>query len=117
MKLEKFIVAAEVMVESADEARLVLGDRLVGLVYTLLQEAPGSAAMYEKCLHCHLFVEPNGEGPEFAEYIHLHRGDDADERIDESHEAKPSGFIASLDAWKVFGPSMMRERFVNKDRV
>lgn len=70
--------------------------------------------LYEKCAECHLFVEPNDQGPEFAQFIHLHRGDYADERLDETHEARPSGLKATLDTWQVYGPSAMRERFVVK---
>jgi hypothetical protein len=70
----------------------------------------------EKCAHCHLFVESNDavsveQG--FAEYIHLSRGDEADEAIEGTHEAKPSGLIATLDTWKQFGPLEMRKRFTD----
>lgn len=95
--------------------------------------------LYEKCAECHLFVEPNdanicwvcdGHGShiggkctecggtgrigDIAPYTHLHRGDVPDERLDESHEAKPSGMKATLSTWQVYGPSAMRERFVIK---
>ncbi len=69
-------------------------------------------SLYEKCRDCHLFVEPNeasGEG--IAPYVHLHRGDEADEALDGSHEPEPSGMIATLTAWQTYGPPEMRERF------
>jgi len=67
---------------------------------------------YEKCATCHLFVVLNDvEGPNIAEYVHLHRGDTADEALDETHEATPSGQIHSLDYWRQHGPAAMRERF------
>jgi hypothetical protein len=71
---------------------------------------------YEKCADCHLFVEPNDVEPvkgvdDIALYIHLHRGDEADEAIDETHEAKPSGMKANLATWKAYGPQKMKERF------
>lgn len=72
--------------------------------------------LYEKCRDCHLFVEPNDakQSPDdgLAEYIHLHRGDDADEEL-ASHEAMPSGRKANLLAWKTYGPLAMRERFTS----
>lgn len=70
--------------------------------------------LYEKCAECHLFVEPNDQplGQGFALYIHLHRGDEADEALDETHEALPSGQKANLATWKAWGPQAMRERFV-----
>lgn len=74
--------------------------------------------LYEKCALCHLFVEPNSafkdSTPEFpiAEYIHLHRGDEADEALDESHEPAPSGMRATLSVWQEFGPPEMKERFL-----
>lgn len=70
--------------------------------------------LYEKCRHCHLFVEPNPafeDLPGLAEYIHLHRGDEVDERLDEDHEAAPSGRKANLLTWQTYGPLAMRERF------
>lgn len=70
--------------------------------------------IYEKCRDCHLFVEPNPsyEGlPDIAQFIHLHRGNPADEKYDE-HEPIPSGMKANLATWRVFGPRKMRERFV-----
>ena len=77
--------------------------------------------LYEKCLHCHLFVEPNSSfkdsTPQFpiAEHEHLHRGDEADTLLDESHEAKPSGMRATLATWKEYGPLAMRQRFDDYD--
>jgi hypothetical protein len=73
--------------------------------------------LYEKCRLCHLFIAPNEpENPEVADYVHLTRGDAADELL-ETHPATPSGFKATLDTWKVFGPTAMRERFFNTDGV
>lgn len=73
--------------------------------------------LYEKCADCHLFVEPNealGEAQSgIALFIHLHRGDEADEALDESHEAKPSGMKATLATWRAYGPPKMRERFTS----
>jgi hypothetical protein len=69
--------------------------------------------LYEKCDGCHLFIEPNDEGPEFAQYVHLHRGNDADETLDQSHQAAPSGRKANLLTWKTYGPLAMRERFTS----
>lgn len=81
----------------------------------------GPEVLYEKCADCHLFVEPNDvepiEGMTFADYIHLHRGDDADNALDESHEAKPSGMLANLNTWKAYGPPEMKERFVKEYQV
>lgn len=81
-------------------------------------------SLYEKCADCHLFVEPNESAfdsdgnritaPEIAGYVHLHRGDDADEALDESHEARPSGMKATLSTWRVYGPEAMRERFTRE---
>lgn len=75
--------------------------------------------LYEKCAECHLFVEPNSShdsaDPEYAatlaEYVHLHRGDKADDELDASHEARPSGEIANLTQWRMYGPEAMRARF------
>ena len=71
--------------------------------------------LYEKCADCHLFVEPNDvdpiEGWTLAPYVHLHRGDAADEAIEETHEAKPSGMKANVATWKAYGPIAMRQRF------
>jgi hypothetical protein len=69
--------------------------------------------LYEKCQHCHLFVfENTSEGPGVAEYVHSSRGDAADDRIESTHDAEPSGLVANLATWMVFGPAEMRERFV-----
>jgi len=75
--------------------------------------------LYEKCALCHLFIEPNdsieGRNPEYeatlALYLHNHRGDEADEALDESHEATPSGMKATLATWQAYGPPEMRARF------
>lgn len=72
--------------------------------------------LYEKCQHCHLFVEVNAaysplDVPVVAQFVHSSRGDTADERL-EDHEAEPSGLLATLPTWMVYGPSAMRERFV-----
>lgn len=74
--------------------------------------------LYEKCADCHLFVEPNDVEPiegmsDIAPYIHLHRGDEADEALDETHEAKPSGMKANIATWKAYGPQAMKERFTS----
>lgn len=73
------------------------------------------ATLYQKCKDCHLFIEENyvepGNPHGYAPYVHLHRGDEADEAIDESHEATPSGMKATLDTWKACGPVEMRQRF------
>lgn len=55
----------------------------------------------------------------YAEYIHLHRGDDADEAIEATHEAKPSGMLATHETWLRFGPPAMRARYLPEtfDRV
>ena len=45
--------------------------------------------------------------------MHLHRGDEADEALDEKHEARPSGMLATLDVWRRYGPPEMRVRFVD----
>ena len=71
--------------------------------------------IYEKCRDCHLFVEPNSAytpGSLLAPYIHLARDNAADEAIENTHEAVPSGMRANLATWKVYGPVAMRERFV-----
>lgn len=76
---------------------------------------PTPPVLYQKCRDCHLFVEPNDVDVEdgIAPYVHLHRGDDADEAIEESHQAQPSGLLATLDVWKQFGPPAMRVRFTD----
>ncbi|MEO6156504.1 MAG: hypothetical protein ABIQ39_02620 [Ilumatobacteraceae bacterium] len=66
--------------------------------------------LYEKCEHCHLFVEDD-EGV----LMHLHRGDEADEAIDATHEPTLSGLFGTLDTWKRYGPPAMRARFVSDD--
>lgn len=74
-----------------------------------------SSRLYEKCQHCPLFVEVNeawhGQ-PGVARFAHSSRGDAADERIESTHDAEPSGLLATLPTWMVYGPSEMRERFV-----
>lgn len=82
----------------------------------MLLEWVDVSTLHEKCVHCHLFVEANDDDDVengAAEYVHLSRGDAADERF-EDHEAGPSGLIATLDTWRIFGPSAMRERFVTR---
>jgi hypothetical protein len=93
-----------------------LGNR-DGRVPTLASDFTPAAVMYVKCAHCHLFVEPNeahDNDATLAQYVHLHRGTPADERLDESHEAEPSPFEANLATWRVFGPPEMRERFIDQ---
>ena len=69
---------------------------------------------YEKCRECHLFIEENVDsGPDIAPFVHLTRGDAADDAIDETHEAKSSGEIHTLAYWRKNGPDKMRERFVS----
>lgn len=66
-----------------------------------------------KCGSCHLFVERQSDydiEAGFAEYIHLHRGDEEDEALDETHEACV-GETRMLSWWKVNGPSEMVARF------
>jgi hypothetical protein len=72
--------------------------------------------VYEKCQHCHLFVDKNDGQPGTAEFVHLSRGDAADERIEASHDAEPSGLKANLATWMVYGPPEMRERFITEPR-
>ena len=77
---------------------------------------PQPPVLYEKCAGCHLFVADNPAyepGLKFAELIHLHRGDDADEALDGTHEPQRSGMLATLDVWKAFGPPLMRIRFTD----
>jgi hypothetical protein len=66
---------------------------------------------------CWLFVEDNPSWEDdpavLAPYIHLHRGDDADEALDENHEAMPSMDIHPLDWWRENGPDKMKERFTD----
>jgi hypothetical protein len=69
---------------------------------------------YEKCKFCHLFIEENDdheEDPDLASHLHLSRGDAADALIEETHNATPSGHIATLDWWKINGPTEMQARF------
>ncbi len=70
---------------------------------------------YAKCAQCHLLVELNRsyeDAPEvLAKYVHLDRGDDADEELAGSHNAEPSDQVATLPTWKKIGPPAMRERF------
>lgn len=83
--------------------------------------------LHRKCAHCHLFVEEQdprdladaaADGVPLARYIHSHRGDDADEALDESHEAEPEpGPGAPLTWWKLFGPAQMRSRFIDDETV
>jgi len=76
-----------------------------------------STYFYEKCADCHLFVEPNAAVSDFdtsegiAPFDHLHRGDEADEALVWSHEARPSGMRANLATWRAYGPPEMRLRF------
>ncbi len=66
-----------------------------------------------KCGVCHLFVERQSDDDieaGFAEYIHLHRGDDADESLDDTHEAT-EGETQMLSWWMVNGPQEMLDRF------
>ena len=73
--------------------------------------------LYEKCSFCHLFVELNEDSdPDIAGFIHLTRGDDADDLIESTHDAQPSGMRATLDTWKTYGPIEMRERFYTWER-
>lgn len=71
--------------------------------------------LYEKCRHCHLFVGENDAyvpGRGIARLIHLVSDEGLDEWLDASHEPEGSGMLATLDTWRVFGPSAMRERFL-----
>lgn len=65
--------------------------------------------LYEQCNRCHLFIEHDDNG-----YAHLHRGDVADEALDESHEAEPSGKIHTLAWWRINGPQAMKDRFYRR---
>lgn len=69
--------------------------------------------MFVKCAECHLFVEKNytDGDTELAEYIHLDRGDEADEAITETHDAQPSEPARTLEYWQEFGPLEMKQRF------
>lgn len=68
-------------------------------------------ALYEKCAGCHLFIERNEVNGNVAEFVHLDRGDESDERITETHDASQSGERFTLDYWKENGPVEMRARF------
>lgn len=90
-----------------------------------------TADLYEKCKDCHLFVERNSsvsvavpwdqieddewrrlaDAQMLAPWEHLHRGDEPDTLLDESHEAWPSGQKATLSTWREFGPLPMIKRF------
>lgn len=84
--------------------------------YSILKDASyRTETYYEKCRDCHLFVDPNSAyepGSDIAEFIHLARGNAADDAIEETHDAVPSGMRANIPTWQVFGPVAMRERFV-----
>lgn len=69
--------------------------------------------LYEKCARCHLFIEENYAGEGCAPYVHLHRGDEADEALDSTHDAVPSGQRATIDEWKRVGPPAMLARFTS----
>lgn len=75
----------------------------------------GGGPTYEKCVECHLFVEENytGGNPTIAAFVHLHRGDEADEALDATHEAKPSGQVETLTTWERIGPPEMIARFTD----
>lgn len=81
----------------------------------------GSEPLYRKCISCHLFVEEQDADEValgHARYVHNHRGDDADEALDESHIAWPEpGPGAPLTWWKLYGPAAMRSRFINDETV
>lgn len=69
---------------------------------------------YEKCLDCHLFVEPNDDfenDPTLAAYLHLYGECDFCTATDDSHEAKPGGGTHPLSWWREHGPALMRARF------
>lgn len=84
-------------------------------------------SLYRKCAHCQLFVEEQDpedvaqarlDGVPIAPYVHNHRGDEPDERLDESHEAEPEpGPGAPLTWWKAWGPPAMRARFIDDETV
>lgn len=63
---------------------------------------------------CPFFIERNSdhdEDPTLAEYIHLTRGNDADDLL-EDHDAIP-GDTHTLDWWMEHGPFRVRERFTD----
>lgn len=69
---------------------------------------------HEKCADCHLFIEPNastGDGSDVAPYDHLTRGDEGDESVAGTHDARPSGQRGSLAWWRANGPAEMVARF------
>lgn len=70
-------------------------------------------ATVEKCGLCHLFIHENETygDPTLAPYLHSHRGDEADEALDATHEAQPSGQIETLATWMRIGPPQMLARF------
>ncbi len=71
-------------------------------------------SVFTKCNNCHLFVELNhGAGPDEAQWIHLSRGDDADEKIECTHDAGPGADSHPLNWWRANGPAAMRARFTN----
>ncbi|MFF3017090.1 hypothetical protein [Streptomyces sp. NPDC057939] len=75
---------------------------------------PPTEVLYERCAKCHLFIEENGSAADddlAAPYVHLDRGDEADEAVTGSHDASPSGERATLAYWRQHGPEAMRERF------
>jgi len=70
--------------------------------------------VYEKCANCHLFVEENSAfdgGEIIAPFIHLARGDDDDEAIENDHDATPSGQKRTRAWWRKNGPLPLRARF------
>lgn len=67
--------------------------------------------LYERCFSCHLFIADNHPEDERATtYIHVHRGSALDEALDATHEAQPSGMLATLTAWRAMGVSAVRAR-------
>jgi hypothetical protein len=78
----------------------------------------GKVTLYEKCAHCDLFIEVNDDADEFvAAYVHLMNDSrPGDVETDESHEASPSGQLATLSVWEAYGPDGMRARFDKKDQ-
>lgn len=69
----------------------------------------------EEGVPCPFFVEVNSnhelDGDNIAPWIHLTRGDEADESLDD-HEAVP-GEVHPLSYWREHGPERVKERFVN----
>lgn len=79
------------------------------------REALDSAPRYEKCGACHLFIEPNFDhetDPSLAAFLHLHTGSKADEALEATHDAIPSGEVHGLGYWREAGPQEMRARFI-----